>query len=110
MKFIILFIYHFCSEKKASKGKDSRHDTSDEDDGSQQGRQILYIYQAKSSFSIHSSIDLELNSSKLLKLKQVSVLIQYIFIVHVKIFVPLRAATYFIFVHVYCDLNVQYGY
>ena len=57
-----------------------------------------------------SSIDLELNSSKLLKLKQVSVLIQYIFIVHVKIFVPLRAATYFILVQVYCDLNVQYGY
>ena len=105
-----VFLCIISSEKKASKGKDSRHDTSDEDDGSQQGRQILYFTKPTKYFSIHSSIDLELNSSKLLKLKQVSVLIQYIFIVHVKIFVPLRAATYFIFVHVYGDLTVQYGY
>ena len=38
-----VYLSIICSDKKASKGKDSRHDTSDEDDGSQQGRQILYI-------------------------------------------------------------------
>ena len=33
------------SEKKASKGKDSRNDTSDEEDGSQSGRNNVYFLQ-----------------------------------------------------------------
>ena len=35
-------MFHF-SDKKTSKGKDSRNDTSDEDEGSQQGKQLLIL-------------------------------------------------------------------
>ena len=51
MKFSI-YLSIICSEKKASKGKDSRHDTSDEDDGSQQGRQISYITKPNSIYGL----------------------------------------------------------
>ena len=35
-------MFHF-SDKKTSKGKDSRNDTSDEDEGSQQGKQLILL-------------------------------------------------------------------